>query len=336
MSRDKTLRSLSQFGLPAVLLILVALAPVYVSSSYILGVLNEALILAIWAISIGILIDLGGLVTLGHAALLSTSVYLEIIGETRFNWSFAVSSVFAIVGTVVVAIFFGILAMRARAIYFIMITIAQGMVVWGLAISWTTVTGGDNGVRADPLSGFLGNKSTYFLVCVGALAVVILAVGRFKKSRTALLIRGTRESPLRMTSLGYSVPMIRLTVFVVAGGLAALSGILYSGLFRFISHTSAGLEKSIEGLVMVLVGGPGSIYGPVVGAFIIVILKQTVLSFTSLWHLLFGALLIVIIILRLRGIVTLVQERFLPKNDASMSDPRLDEPPLDTVKPLKE
>jgi branched-chain amino acid transport system permease protein len=323
MSR-KAFPSLSRFGLPAIVLVLIALAPVYVSSPYILGVLNEALILSIWAISIGILIDLGGLVTLGHAALLSTSVYLEIIAETRFQWSFAASSSFAVLGTLVVAVFFGILAMRARAIYFIMITIAQGMVVWGLAISWTTVTGGDNGVRADPLGGVLGNKSAYFLMCVGALLAAILAVGWFKKSRTALLIRGTRESPVRMTSLGYSVPMIRLTVFVVAGGLAAVSGILYSGLFRFISHSSAGLDKSIEGLVMVLIGGPGSIYGPVLGAFILVILKQTVLSFTSLWHLLFGALLIAIIILRLRGIVTLVQERINRRADAHSEDLQLD------------
>ncbi len=283
-----------------------AIAPLL--PSYPLTLLTQALISAIFAMSLDILLGYTGLPSLGHAAYFGVAAYAVAILAVDARAGFVtcvVAGLFAAAGT---AALFGLLAIRATGTYFLMITLALGMVVWGLAFRWVSMTKGDNGISGIPrpelaLPWSLGAPLPFFYFALAATALAWGALGLLVRSPFGMSLKGIRESESRMRSLGYNVWLHKYLSFIIAGLFAGFAGILWAYYNGFVSPVDVQLVTSVEALLMVALGGSGTLVGPAIGAALIVFLKNFVSVYTKRWLLILGAVYIGVILWAPRGLV---------------------------------
>lgn len=291
---------------------LAAVAPLL--PSFPLTLLTQALIFAIVAMSLDLLLGYTGLPSLGHAAYFGVAAYTVGILTVRYEVGFAAAAAAGVGAAAVTAAVFGLLAIRATGTYFLMITLALGMVVWGLAFSWVSLTGGDNGVAGVPRPLLPGDWDVnlplpffYFTLAVAVVAWALL--GLLVRSPFGLTLRGIRDSEVRMRALGYNVWLHKYLGFVISGTVAGLAGMLWAYYNGFVSPQDVQLLTSVETLLMVALGGPGTLAGPVLGAVLIVFLKNFVSVYTKRWLLILGTVYIVSILFAPRGLVGLARRR---------------------------
>jgi branched-chain amino acid transport system permease protein len=189
-----------------------------------------------------------------------------------------------------------------------MITLALGMVVWGLAFRWVSMTKGDNGIagvpRPDPgLPWNLNAPLPFFYFALAAAALAWIALGTLARSPFGLTLKGIRESETRMRALGYDVWLHKYLAFVIAGLFAGFAGVLWAYYNGFVSPVDVQLVTSVETLLMVALGGPGTLAGPALGAAVIVFLKNFVSVYTKRWLLILGAVYIGVILFAPRGVL---------------------------------
>jgi branched-chain amino acid transport system permease protein len=295
-----------QLGLGIILLLLVIL-PLFLSA-YPLTLLTQALIYAILAMSLDLLLGYTGLASLGHAAYLGVGAYSVGVLTTQYGANFWVTLAVGVLLAMVVAAVFGLVALRATGVYFLMITLALGMVVWGLAHRWVSMTQGDNGIpgipRPDlglPWSLARAMPFYYFVLAGFLLAFWILRV--IVRSPFGHSLVGIRESESRMRTLGYHVWLHKYLGFVIAGVVGGFSGVLWAYYNGFVSPGDLELATSVEVLLMVALGGRGTLVGPAVGAGVIVLLKNFVSVYTERWLLILGVVYVLTIIYAPEGIV---------------------------------
>jgi branched-chain amino acid transport system permease protein len=195
-----------------------------------------------------------------------------------------------------------------------MITLALGMVVWGLAFRWVSLTRGDNGISSVPRPelfavGSLATPLPFFYFTLSAAAVAWALLGLLVASPFGLTLRGIRESESRMRSLGYNVWLHKYVAFVLSGAVAGGGGVLWAYYNGFVSPTDVQLITSVEALLMVALGGPGTLVGSVLGAAAIVFLKNFVSLYTNRWLLILGAVYIGVILFAPRGVVGALRSR---------------------------
>jgi branched-chain amino acid transport system permease protein len=192
---------------------------------------------------------------------------------------------------------------RTNGVYFLLLTLALGMIVWGVCQRWTSVTGGENGLRGNARPAVLADPVVfyYFVLVVGLAATYVM--WRFVRSPFGLSLKGIRESESRMRSLGYNTTRHLLIGFLFSGLMAGLSGVLYAWFNSFVSPSTVALAQSVKGLLMVIVGGVGTLFGGVVGAAVIIVLENVVSSFTERWSMVLGALFVLTMIFAPEGIV---------------------------------
>ena len=206
------------------------------------------------------------------------------------------------------AALFGPLAIRATGTYFLMITLALGMVVWGLAFRWVSLTKGDNGISGVPRPelglpwSLWGALPFFYLALLAALATWTF-LGLVVSSPFGLGLRGIRESESRMRALGYNVWLHKYVAFVLSGAVAGFGGVLWAYYNGFVSPIDVQLVTSVEALLMVALGGPGTLVGPAIGAALIVCLKNFASVYTKRWLLILGAVYIGAILFAPRGLV---------------------------------
>jgi branched-chain amino acid transport system permease protein len=290
----------------AVVVVLAALPSVL--KPYPLALGTQILIYGIFAMSLNLLVGYTGLPSLGHASYFGVAAYTVAILTTKYAVTFWGCLAAAVVLASALSAVFGLLALRARGVYFLMITLALSMVVWGLVYRWAALTNGDNGIAgitAPDLGlpwSFADRKNFYYLSLVAFLAVfaLILLIVRspFGKS-----LQGIRESEDRMASLGYHVWLHMYLAFIMAGALAGIAGTLWSYYNSFVSPYEVGFVNSVEALLMVVLGGPGTVVGPVLGAALLVFVKNFVALYTQRWLLVIGGIYIMLVLLRPSGIV---------------------------------
>ena len=304
------LRRRRQLGLGIILLLLVIL-PLFLSA-YPLTLLTQALIYAILAMSLDLLLGYTGLASLGHAAYLGVGAYSVGVLTTQYGANFWVTLAVGVLLAMVVAAVFGLVALRATGVYFLMITLALGMVVWGLAHRWVSLTQGDNGIpgipRPDlglPWSLARAMPFYYFVLAGFLLAFWILRVIVCSPFGQSLV--GIRESESRMRTLGYHVWLHKYVGFVIAGALGGFCGVLWAYYNGFVSPGDVELATSVEVLLMVALGGRGTLVGPAVGAGVIVLLKNFVSVYTQRWLLILGVVYVLTIIYAPEGIVGAVK-----------------------------
>jgi branched-chain amino acid transport system permease protein len=286
---------LAALGVAAVLLLTL---PVWIANSYYINIASQILLWAVAALALNVLVGYGGLVSLGHAALFGAAGYTAALllkaGHGHLLADFA-----AIGFTLLVSAIFATLSLRSTGIAFLMITLALGQILWGIAYRWASLTQGDNGVNVTARPqlfgiGLAGADAFYYAVLTAfALAVVSMAI--FVGSPFGASLRGTRDQARRMNALGYNVWLIRFLAFLFSGFWTGVAGLLFVYYNQFISPQVMALQTSAEILLMVISGGTATIVGPIAGAAIVVIMKNVVSAYIERWNLVLGVIFVLII-----------------------------------------
>jgi len=277
-------------------------------SAYPLTLLTQAAIVAVLAMSLDVLLGYTGLPSLGHAAYFGVAAYAVGILTTDYQRGFLVCLLAGLVLATLTAAVFGLLAIRATGTYFLMITLALGMVVWGLAFRWVSMTKGDNGIAGVPrpdvgLPWNLGAPLPFFYFVLIAALLAWTLLGLLVRSPFGMTLMGIRESESRMRALGYNVWLHKYLAFVISGAFAGFAGVFWAYYNGFVSPVDVQLVTSVETLLMVALGGPGTLAGPALGAALIVFLKNFVSVYTKRWLLILGAVYIGVILFAPRGVL---------------------------------
>jgi branched-chain amino acid transport system permease protein len=276
---------------------------------YYVGLVTKMMIFALFAMSLDLMLGYTGLASLGHAAFFGTAAYTIALLTLRAGLASAIAFPLALVASAAMGAVFAVLALRARGSYFLMITFALAQVVWSVAFGWRTLTNGDDGMPGVPRPNFGwsldGVDAFYYfvLVVVGVAALLLAAI---VKSPFGYALRGIRESESRMQALGYDVWLYRFAAFVLAATFAGLAGALYAYHNNFVGPEYLHVVQSAEALIMVILGGAGTLLGPAIGAALIVFLEDYVSSLTEHWLMVLGAIYVLVTLFAPRGLVGLL------------------------------
>ena len=279
------------------------------------------LIYALLAMSVDILAGYAGRTPLCHGAIFGSATYVVMYYVTVAGGNPWVGVALGVATAVLVSLVFALLAVRTTGVYFLLLTLALGMIVWGVCQRWTSVTGGENGLRGNVRPDWLADPARfYYFVLLVALAASFV-MWRFVRSPFGLTLKGIRESESRMRSLGYNSTYHLVLGFLFSGLIAGISGVLYAFFNSFVSPSTVALAQSVKVLLMVIIGGVGTLFGGVVGAAIIIMLENVVSSFTERWSMVLGLLFVLTMILAPEGIVgklrLLLGRRRLNKDQAA-------------------
>jgi branched-chain amino acid transport system permease protein len=282
-------------------------APFWLGGDYHVNLASQVLVAALFALSLNLLVGYAGLTSLGHAGYLGLSAYTSAWLVLNLKWGHLAAALAALGFTGLMGALFGLVALRASGLSFLMITLALGQVLWGLAYRWASVTGGDNGLsgltRPMPFGFDLNDARAFYWFALVVFVLVFLLVRMLVQSPFGATIRGTRDQPRRMSTLGYDVWRIRWLTFTASGVLGGVAGLMYVYYQQFISPHSLSLASSAEMLLMVIAGGPGTLAGPVAGAALVVLLKNVASAYIDRWIMLLGIVFVLIVLFVPGGIV---------------------------------
>ena len=294
----------------------------FFSGEFYINLISQILIAALFASSLNLLVGYAGLTSLGHAAFLGFAAYLSAWLFLKMGWSHGEIAPVAIAGTLLLACVFGWIALRATGLGFLMLTLALSQVLWGVAYRWVSVTDGDNGLRGlsrpAPLGMDLEDPINFYFFALGVCAVAIWLMFLFVRSPFGAAVRGTRDQARRMSALGYDVWMIRWLVYIYAAFWAAVAGLLYIYYHKYIHPTTLSLTSSAEALLAVIAGGSGTLTGPLIGAAIVVLLKNYVSAYIERWNMLLGFVFVMIVIFMPEGLVPGIK-RWLSRSKGDQS-----------------
>ena len=297
----------------AALLIMLALVPVYAALTgnfFVMTLFTRIVILALAATSLNLILGYGGMVSFGHAVYLGIGGYavgilsFEGVASGFLQWPAAVlaSALFALV--------IGALSLRTRGVYFIMITLAFSQMAYYIA-SGLSRYGGDDGLTIYKRSDFgglinLSSRVQFYYLCLGCLFGGIYLIWRIVNSRFGMVVQGIRSNEQRMQAIGYHANRYRLVCFVISGTICGLAGALLANNTDFVSPAAMYWTRSGDLMVMVILGGMGSLFGPVIGAIVYLLLEELLSQFTEYWALIMGPLLLLIVLFARGGIMGLL------------------------------
>jgi branched-chain amino acid transport system permease protein len=288
------------------------LLPPFVAGDFYINLASQILIAAIFALSLNLLVGFGGMTSLGHASYLGVAAYLSALLTSRYGFGHGSAALISILGTIVMAAFFGLIALRATGLGFLMITLALSQVLWGLAYRMSDVTNGDNGLagltRPSPFGISLDSAASFywFALIVAAIAFAMMAI--FVSSSFGSSLKGVRDQPRRMAALGFNPWMIRWITFIYAGFWGGVAGLLYVYYNKYIHPTSLSTTSSAEALLGVIAGGSGTLGGPAVGAALVLLLKNYASAYVERWNMLLGLVFLFIVLVMPTGIVPGMQK----------------------------
>jgi branched-chain amino acid transport system permease protein len=289
----------------AIALTALAAVPLWVPGTYYVNIASQILLYAILALGVNVLAGYAGLVSLGHAGLFGIAAYTG--AKILVAGSSHLAAAAALAVTVFAAAVFAVLALRGIGLGFVMITVALGQIVWGIAYRWISLTNGDNGVsisgRPSPFGLSLATPKSFYWATFLVFLLALLSMAVFVASPFGAALRGTRDQPRRMTALGYNVWMIRLVAFLFSGFWTGVAGLLYLYYNQFVSPQAVALTASAEALLMVISGGTGTLLGPVVGAGLVVVVKNVASAYIERWNFVLGAIFVLIVVFMPDGLV---------------------------------
>ena len=279
-----------------------AALPLFLPTYYI-SVATQILIFAVLAMSVDILAGFTGRTPLCHGAIFGASTYVVLYTASVLGAPIPLAMALGVAAATLLALIFGILAVRTSGVYFLLLTLALGLIVWGVCLRWTAVTGGENGLRGQLRAALgMGSHDLYIGVAM-VVGIATFAMWRFVRSPFGLTLRGVKDGENRMASLGYNVALHLMIAFTVSGFFAGVAGALYAVFNDFVSPSTVQLSQSVSGLLMAIVGGIGTLFGAFVGAFLIISLEQAVSMFTERWLMVLGFTFIVIMIFAPEGVI---------------------------------
>jgi len=290
----------------ALFFVLLATLPLWISDGYYVNIASQILIWAVAAMGLNLIVGYAGLVSLGHAALFAISGYAVGIAMSA-GFGHLAAALLGIGISILTAAIFGALSLRSTGIGFLMITLAIGQILWGIAYRWVSLTNGDNGVsissRPAPFCFNIEDATPFYIFTLMIFALALASTALLVFSPLGAAIRGIRDEPRRMDALGYNVWLTRFSVFVMSGFWTSIAGLLFLYYNGFVSPQVLTVQSSAEILLMVLSGGSATLFGPLVGSTIIVLMKNVASSFVERWSLVLGLIFVLIIIFIPEGIV---------------------------------
>ena len=298
-----------------VLLALVPLAFHFTDNEFYLTLVTRLVCLAVAAVSLNLILGYGGMVSFGHAAYIGIGAYAvgipahhETYGDfdaiASYNGLYHIAV--AVGWSALFALITGALSLRTKGVYFIMITMAFSQMAFYLFVSMETY-GGDDGLVIDTRSELpmvdLDDPLQLYFVCYGVLLAALYAVHRITNARFGMVIRGAMGNEARMKAIGFNTYVYRLTAYVIAGAMCGLAGALLGNFTTFISPEMMDWTRSGELIFMVILGGAGTLIGPVIGSVAFIVLEEVFKHFTIYWHLPFGIVLIMTVLFFRGGIM---------------------------------
>lgn len=296
--------------IPLLIFAALALVPVgaaFGAESYLLSLVTRVMIFAIAAISLDLILGYGALVSFGHAAFLGIGAYAVGMLSAHGFKDAAIQLPVALAASALFALVTGALSLRTRGVYFIMITLAFGQMAFFLAVSLAAY-GGDDGMTLSGRTRLFGfewikRDRHFYYVVLAFLAGSYLLCRALVVSRFGRVIRGARENAQRMAAIGYSLFRFQLGVYVIAGTLCGLAGFLLANQSEFVSPAYMTWQRSGELIVMVVLGGLGSLHGAVIGAAAFLLLEDWLSGITEHWKLIFGPFLVVVVLFARGGLI---------------------------------
>jgi branched-chain amino acid transport system permease protein len=306
------------------LLVGVPLAAQAMGEPFVITLATKVAIFALAGVGLNLALGLGGLVSFGHAAFFGLGGYAAGILASHAMTATPVTTLpFTVGGTdemlaiwpvavglaALAALVIGALSLRTSGVYFIMITLAFAQMLYYFAISWPAY-GGEDGLPFYVRNSFPGLDSfdpiQFFAVCAGLLVAALALVAMLERSRFGLALKGARQNPGRVVSLGIRPFGIRLTAFVISGMITGLAGALYADLNRFVSPTMLSWHMSGEIMIFVILGGVGRLFGPVAGAGLFILLEHQLGGVSEYWQAFLGLLLLAVVLYARGGAIGLL------------------------------
>jgi branched-chain amino acid transport system permease protein len=291
------------------LLVVLALVPVYaglIGNYFLMSLFTRIVILAMAAVSLNLIMGFGGMVSFGHAAYLGIGGYaIGILAKEGINSGF-VQWPLALAMSALFALAVGALSLRTRGVYFIMITLAFAQMVYYVAIGLDRY-GGDDGMTIYKRSQFgdlinLSNKTAFYYLCLLLLLLAVYIVWRIVNSRFGMVIQGARSNDRRMRAIGFPTYRYKLVCFVIAGTICGLAGALLANHTDFISPAMMQWTRSGDLIVMAVLGGMGTVFGPVIGAVALLVLEEALSGVTEYWQIIIGPIFLLVVLFARGGI----------------------------------
>lgn len=304
-------------------IIILALVYPFIVRSYYLSLGIEVLIFGIFAMSLDLLLGYTGLPSFGHAAFFGLGAYILAYTTSTSDLALGLTDnllitvPLVVLGTGLVALAIGFFALRTSGIYFLMITLAAGQMLFSIAIRWSNVTGGSDGlvsvprpsIGIGPLTYTFASRESYYFLVLAFFLVSWWLLRRVVNSPFGWALRGIRENEQRMRALGYNTYGYKMAAFVTAGAFASLSGLLLAHYFWHASPGNLYWTTSGQVLIMVIIGGAGTLSGPILGATLIRLLPHFASTYTDRWQTLMGVVFILFVLFAPQGIIGLFRTR---------------------------
>jgi branched-chain amino acid transport system permease protein len=301
-----------QIALPAAIFLILALLPVAAAltrQQYFVDLATRVMVYAVAAVALDLLVGYGGLISFGHAAFIGLGAYAVGILSAQGIGDALVALPTAIVAAMLFAWLTGIVCMRTKGVYFIMITLAFGQMIFFVATSLAPY-GGDNGLTIatrNTVAGFALLKSdrAFYYVTLVCLLMTYLFCRALVASRFGRVLRGGKENAVRMATIGFTIRRFQLVAYVITGGLGGLSGFLLANSTEFVSPAYMSWQQSGELIVMVILGGFGTLHGAIIGTAVYLVVEEWLSGITENWQVIFGPLLVLAVLFARGGLLGL-------------------------------
>jgi branched-chain amino acid transport system permease protein len=303
-----------------VIILALALAWPFVGGPYWMSLMTQIFIFGLLALSADLLLGHAGLFSLCHAAFFSVAAYTTAILHVRYGVPTEFAAPAGVLAGTLLGLLFG-LSVRTRGVYFILVTLAMGYVIWGVGYRWASFTGGDSGVTNVPAPSIgsltLASPISYYYFVLAVLLVCVFFYSRLVKSPFGLSLRGIKSGEARMRSLGFNPAKHLYLAFVASSAMASLAGVLYVYFNKFVNPVSASLHISVEIVLMAIVGGTGTVLGPFLGAGLVLGLRNWVSTFFELHLAVMGLVFIAVVVWAPGGVMGIVSRlsRTHPKGE---------------------
>jgi len=279
----------------------------FIAPPYLQSMLTKVLIYALFAMSLNLIWGYTGLMSLGHAAYFGVGSYITSILIIRYGMdSFWLIILCAIVATAILASIFGIIALRVSGLYFLLVTLALGQLIYFFSLAWRQMTGGNSGIFGVPypdlgITGISWNATYFYFMVLVILGICSYVMYRILQSPFGQALVGIRENKRRMRALGYNTWLYSYIAFIIAGVFAGIAGVLFSYFLKGTTIAQSGLTTSTIALLIVIIGSTRVFWGPIVGTIIVVLLEYFVsIYLPARWPMILGAIFIISVMF-LRG-----------------------------------
>lgn len=297
----------SSYQVPGFLALCALLVAAPFGGDYLLSIVSEILIFAIFAMSLNLLVGYTGLLSFGHSAFFGVSTYVVIALGVHLGISGWIGALAGILASTVVAAVIGVFCIRVSGIPFLMLTMAFSQLLFATALKWRSVTGGTDG-----LIGFVQPELFGYNLATDAIARYVVVVAGFLlvlgflwclvKSPLGSIFIGIRDNEQRMRAIGYPVQRFKLIAFTIAGGLAGVAGALYALFNAYVSTDILHWHLSGDAMIMVILGGSGTVIGPAIGAGLFLLLKNFISSYNEYWAFWVGTIFILSVMFLREGV----------------------------------